>query len=152
MKDFVPEVNAHPFSREEFSELVGMANDAFAAKRREIPPDAERCLQDVPPGSIIITDDPMNQFGMTVVAECQQRYPAKGQQMGMSFLFRWFAIGKAREDGRIDEFSRPTDDGQEEIQEAVFHVAAECPLDAEGQFDESFAGRIRAIVAEEENP
>ncbi|HZZ78455.1 MAG TPA: hypothetical protein VFE62_08040, partial [Gemmataceae bacterium] len=67
-----------------------------------------------------------------------------------SFLYRWFAIGKARRDGLLVEFSKNVTATSEEIHGAVFHAAAECPLTKDGDFDDSLVPRIRAIIAEED--
>ena len=148
MKDFVAEVNANPLPRDVFGALVDIIIEALSGRRRTIPPDAERCLEDAPPGSIILTDCPENQMGMSIIEECNERFPAEiAELIAQSVFFRWFAVGKARRDGQIDEFILRSNDNTQEIHEAVFCAAAECPINGEGEFDDSFVGRIREIIA-----
>jgi hypothetical protein len=88
-------------------------------------------------------------MGMSIVAECRAKFPAEmARKMGLSFMLRWDARGTAGQDGLLEEFSRKTDDGTDEIHGAVFMAAAECPLAEDGGFDETFVERIRKIMAE----
>jgi hypothetical protein len=148
-KRFIDSVNAHPLDAALFMELVQVAVDAMRGKRREIPPAAERIMK---PNTLYLSDIPENQMGMAIVAECHKRFPDKEQarNTSQSFLFRWFAVNFAREEGKLKEFIKDGDDGVELINTAVFDVAASCPLvaDERGGFDDSFADRVRKLVAE----
>ena len=148
-KQFIREVNAHPLPRELFMELIQINIEAKSGNRRAIPPDAERCLEDAPPGTLYLTDCPENQMGMSIVGECVRRFPREqAEATSQSFLFRWFAICKARNAGRLKEFVKPGKKN-EMIHSAIFEAAADCPLTMEGEFDSSYLDRCRAIRAAE---
>jgi hypothetical protein len=137
--------------RDLFKELVEVTIEAKSGKRRAIPPDAERCLEDAPSGTLYLTDCPENQMGMSIVAECHQRFPdERARSVSQSFLFRWFAMSKAKADGRLDEFCKLVEKGKEMVHTAIFDAASECPLTADGDFDPSYVERARAIKAAKE--
>src|SRR5687768_3974371 len=106
---FVARVNRKPLPRELFMELLGVALDAMTGKRRELPPDAERCLEDLPPNTLYLKDIPMNQVGMSIVSECHARFPddEEAEDTSFSFLMRLFAIQQAKVGGRLTEFTKP---------------------------------------------
>jgi hypothetical protein len=144
--DFVAEVNSHPLKSELFIELFEVATDAMRGKRRIIPPDAERCLEDAPPGTLYLADIRENQMGMSIVAECKKRFPGEeGTQISQSFLFRWFAFLKAHREGLLREFIKDETDTSQMVHSAVFEAAAECTLDADGDFDQTYLDRVKAI-------
>ena len=131
-------------------ELLSVALSAMRGERREIPPDAERCLEDLPPKTLYLTDVPENQMGMSVIGECHRRFPndqKQAEDTAFSFMMRWFAVNKAKYNGKLAEFSKPGD-GCEMIHGAVFAVAADCPLALGSDFDDSYIPRIRALMAE----
>jgi hypothetical protein len=148
MRNFIAEANAQPVPRDVFI-LANVTVQALGGKRRTIPPDAERCIEDFPPGAIYLTDCPENQMGMSIVEECHERFePDLAEAMSMSFYFRWLAFKQARHSGGIDEFIRLK--GKKiDIHFAVLYAAAEYPLTAEGTFDDGYVGRIREIIAAE---
>lgn len=86
-----------------------------------------------------------------VAAECARRMARlEAARVATSFMLRWSAIGRARQRGTLDEFINPSDGGVEIVHTAVFQVAAVCPLAPDGDFDDSFVSRVRAIIASEE--
>lgn len=151
MRDFIAEVNRRPLDQTLFVELFHIATEALQGRRREIPPDAERCLEDMPSGTMYLTDIPMNQMGMAIVAECRRRFPKDAaQHVSQSFMFRSWALEKAVTTGRVSEFARETE-GHLEVNGAVFSASAQCPLDADGDFDKSYEARIRQFSAESDD-
>lgn len=151
-KRFIDEVNAHPLPVPLFMDLLKIAEDALRGKRRVIPPAAERIMK---PGRLYLTDIPENQMGMSIVAECRKRFPDKKQaeNTSQSFLFRWFALCIARDEGRLGEFIKPSGTpGAELVHSAVFEVAASCSLnsDEKGGFNDSFEQRVRELIIKEE--
>lgn len=152
---FIARVNSHSLPRALFMDLLTIALGAMRGERRAIPPDAERCLEDLPPNTLYLTDCPENQMGMSVISECNRRFPKnrmKAEDASFSFMFRWFALQKARINGSLKEFTKPGDEpGSELIHSAVFAVAADCPLAADGDFDESFCAKVRKLIAEEDD-
>lgn len=142
MDAFIGGVNSRPFGTDEFLDLAEIAGAALEGRRREIPLDAERCIEDFPPGTLWLTDHPMNQLGFSIIRECKRRFPNDHEAISRSFLFRWFATQKALADGRVDEYTRGS--GSEmEIHGSVFAAAAECPLVRGGGFDSTFESRVR---------
>jgi hypothetical protein len=148
---FIRGVNATPLPRDLFMELIQITIEARSGKRRTLPPDAERCLEDAPPGTLYLTDCPENQMGMSIVGECHRRFSddrERAEAVSQSFLFRWFAICKARESGRLKGFIK-RDKNIEMVYTSIFEAAADCPLTMEGDFDDSYVERARAIKAAE---
>jgi hypothetical protein len=144
--DFVAEVNAHPLKADLFMELAVIANDAMAGRRRFLPPDAERCFEDAPPNALFLTDMPENQMGMTIVDECQRRFPdgETGRETSQSFVFRWFAIQDAFHAGKLADFVK-INGKKLTIHSAVFEAAADCPLESDGEFGSSYLDRVKVI-------
>ncbi len=151
MGDYIAEVNERPLDQTLFVELFHIATEALEGRRREIPPDAERCLEDAPPGALYLTDVPMNQMGMAIVGECRRRFPKDDAgHISQSFLFRSMALEEGVATGRVAEFTRKTE-GQLEVNGAVFAASAQCPLDADGNFDRSYEARIRKFASESDD-
>jgi hypothetical protein len=149
MRDFIADVNANPVARDAFEALATITIEAISGKRRTIPPDAERCLEDAPPGSVWLTDCPENQMGMSIVEECHERFPPEtAELMSLSFYYRWMAFREVRINGVIDEFIRRTEKTVK-IHFAALYAAAEYPLTAEGKFDDGYVRRIREIIENE---
>ncbi len=145
MRDFAGESNDCPIDPELFLDLYRIAGEALAGRRREIPPDAELCLEDKRPG-IRLTDVPMNQMGFAVIRECKRRVGRDAaERVSLSFLIRWNAIHEALMSRRIDEFARECEDGEFEMHDSVLVAAAQCPLDGNGDFDPSFEIRVRRL-------
>ncbi len=154
MRDYLAEINATPVPKDVFSDLVNIALQALRGERRAIPPDAERCLEDAAPGTLMLSDIPENQMGMSIVAECRRRFPKKqGEAIAQSFICRWWAIGRAKRAGRLNDFCKSNGDGSETVHSAIFDAAAECPLELRGDqssFDSSYVRRCREIKAAED--
>jgi hypothetical protein len=60
MTDYIAEVNVAPVPPELFVELVQVAIEALSGKRRAFPLTEELCLEDAPPGSLRLSDNPTN--------------------------------------------------------------------------------------------
>ncbi|MGA2440817.1 MAG: hypothetical protein ABSH08_07650 [Tepidisphaeraceae bacterium] len=155
--DFIRRVNKKPLPVDLFMDLLAVAVSALRGERREIPPDAERCLEDLPPNTLYVTDNNQNQMAFSVISTCKSRFPEdqeEAEDTSFSFMFRWFAIQKAKHAGTLQEFAEPGDEPHTEmIHTAVFAVAADCPLDCkDGSFDQSFIPRIRQLIEREHGP
>src|SRR4051794_9423566 len=87
-KDFgmqcLREVNATPLPVDLFMEMVQISIEAKSGTRRVLPPDAERCTEDYPPGAMWLSDCPENQMGMSIVMECQKRFPDRKRAQDVS--------------------------------------------------------------------
>lgn len=127
--------NTTPIELEFFVELLQIATEAFEGKRRELPPMAERCIEDSPPGAIYFTDAPENQAMFAVKRTCEDRFGEDGRAIATSFHFRRFAISQAVDEGRI----KVTDRG---VHVSFVRAAATCPMDWSGRFDNSFEDRV----------
>src|SRR5690242_10850719 len=134
MRNWISEVNSNPLPVGLFMELVDISVNALEGKLRVIPPDAERCLEEVPPNTdpdtirIVLTDIPENQMGMAVVRECRRRFKKKRAQLtSQSFLFRWFAILDSKRAGALAPFTKKIDNG-ELVNDAIFKAAADSAL------------------------
>ena len=68
-------VNNTPIEVELFFDLLREAQKAMRGKRRELPPDAERCFEDAPPDVIYARDSPMNQLAFAIIGDCQKLFP-----------------------------------------------------------------------------
>jgi hypothetical protein len=157
MSDFVArmteEVNSMPLSEEFFMELFGISTNAMTGKLRTIPPDDERCLEDAPPGTLILTDVPENQMAFAIFDRCREKFGNDGgERVAQSFLHRWFAIMKAKHDGLFDEFVKASDqDGMILIHDGVFRAAAALNVGPDGYFNKTeYIGKIRDIIRAEE--
>ena len=152
---YIERANAHPLPRELFMELLGVALEAMRGNCRAIPPDDERCLEDLPPNTLYLTDCPENQMGMSVIGECHRRFPknqSQAEDTSFSFMFRWFALQKAKADGKPKEFTKPSAEPNcEMVNTAVFAAAAECPLVVNGGFDDSYTERVRKLMEEDDD-
>jgi hypothetical protein len=152
---FVKRVNDNPLPVDLFMDLLTVAVSAMRGQRREIPPDSERCLEDLPPGTLYMKDIPENQMAFAVLSETKSKFPKnkkKAEDTSFSFMLRWFAIQKAKLAGNLKEFTKPGEIPDTElINSAVFVVAADCPLDPQidGTFDKAFIPRIRAQIERE---
>src|ERR1043165_9310379 len=150
MSNIITTVNENPISRELFEDLATIAVQALSGERRELPPDAERCLEDIPPGTVYLTDCPENQMGMAIAGECNKRFSDDNAvTMATSFHFRREGFRQARRDALIAEFTRSISERTEEIHRAVLYAAAECPLTPEGHFDDAYVVKIRQIIETE---
>jgi hypothetical protein len=151
MTDYIGEANAHPLSPELFIELAQLAMETLSGKRRYLPPDAERIIKKGPPGTITLTltDIPMNQMGMGIVAECHRRFPStEAENIAKSFLWRWFAIEDATRKGKLDEFTK-TEGKQVMVSSAIFVAASDTNLNTEGRFEADFFDKIRKMIADD---
>jgi hypothetical protein len=133
-------------------DLLTVAVSALRGERREIPPDAERCLEDLPPNTLYAKDIPTNQMAFAIISECKSRIPTDHEEASdtsFSFMFRWFAFQKEKLAGTLQEFTKSGDEPDTEmINPAVFEVAANCKLSSkDGGFDETFIPRIRELIA-----
>ena len=148
MRDWISEVNSNPLPVELFMELVEISVEALEGKLRVLPPDDERCLDELPPNTIVLTDIPENQMGMAVVRECRRRFKRKKAQLtSQSFLFRWFAILDSKKEGALTPFTKKIDGG-ELVNDAIFKAAADSPIAENGKFGGHYIQRIRAIMRE----
>ena len=152
-QQFIDQTNATPIPRDLFLELIGVTVDVKSGTRREIPPDDERCLEDLPPGTMYLTDCSENQMGMAIIGECRRRFPQhRAEAIFQSFMFRWWAVAKAHDAGLLKDFIKRIGKGKkarEHAHSAIFEAAADTPLNAEGEFDERFYEKARAIKAAE---
>jgi len=153
-KRVLDEVNSTPLDRALFMELSQIAIEALSGRRLALPPDSERCLEDLKgsPGKLTIcfTGIPENQMMFAVLDECRSRFgKKKSEAIFHSFVWRWWAICHAKKEGMLNEFSRVSRDEQEEINDAVFHAAAGCPLNSKMHFSKSeYLARIRKILCD----
>ena len=144
IKQDIKDANEQPLDPEEFLRLLGIGHDAFTGKSRIIPPDSERCLEDLPLGTLALTDIPENQMGLTLARECgDDKIKFKG------FMMRWFALMSAKSSGVLDEFTRPAALGMIEVNDAVFRAAAVEPLNSRMRFNlRKFKSRIKRLIKE----
>jgi hypothetical protein len=150
------EVNSTPLDRALFMELIEIAIEALSGRRLALPPDSERCLEDLKgsPGKLTLcfTGIPENQMMFSIRNECRCRFGKKKSEMIFhSFMWRWWAICDAKRKGILDEFIRTSRNKQEQINNAVFHAAAECSLNAKTEFSKKeYLIRIREIICGED--
>ena len=149
---WIEEANNNPLERTLFTELWVFAQESLIGKRRAIPPRAERCLEDLPAGTVVLTDIPMNQMGFGLVGECHRRFPNRRQQaesLFKSFMWRYWALSKALKDDEAKRYVRPATGGRE-ISAALLFAAAECPLRSDSaDFDDTLFARANQISDEE---
>jgi hypothetical protein len=147
-RNFLAAVNSTPLDGDLFLQLVDIANEALGGRRLVLPPVAERCLEGF--SGYAFTAVPENQMAFAIFGECRRRFRKRGEAIAQSFLFRWFAILVAKEEGSLDEFIRSKAEGEIEVNEAVFRAAAVCPLNKDGRFDTAdYVARIQALARDD---
>jgi len=87
----VDEVNSTPLDRAMFMELIEIAIEALSGRRLVLPPDSERCLEDLKgsPGKLTIcfTGIPENQMMFAIRNECRSRFgKTKDEKIFHSFV------------------------------------------------------------------
>lgn len=152
MAERTAEINGTPLEQTMFMELVNLSLEFLGAKRRAMPPDPERCLEDMK-GGFYLTDIPENQMGMGIMRECRTRFGKDdGERIAQSFLHRWFAFMKAKDDGVLAPFIRQEGNGEISINDAVWRAAASSTIGDDGHFIPGpYVELIRKIIAEEES-
>ena len=145
MDNFTAIANRTPVPLGLFKDLLTIYQDAFVGKIRVIPPAAERCLEDAPEGSIMLTDHPFNQANLAVYRECIQRFVSRrdAEAMATSFQYRVAAMVRAFQQGRLNAFVRNDSKEIMSIHESLFMAARECPITSDGDFDRSLVERAR---------
>lgn len=144
--------NATPIPIDFYFELIQASMDAHIGKRRAIPPLAERCLEDAPEGSYVISDSGAAQGISTVLELCRQRLLVDDQADAMfnSFMYKAGALQDALKSGRLKRFMR-RDGTMTDVHHAVIHAAAESPVTKDGKFDMRFYDRVTIIYNEIES-